>query len=341
MGGSGVISAGIIDDLLRRGHTPIVVSRGNRAVHAGAQTIRVDKSDRRGFVEAMRAVRCDAVIDMISFTASDMRTTIEAFEGRTGHIVVCSSVAAYHRPYKTVPVREDSATLLSDPDCGYPYGFGKAEVERAAMLVWQERKVPVTVIRPSLTFGVGGTNIGVLRQNYGIMERLRRRKPLLLFGDGTQAFSFTFVADLARAFVGILGKPEAFGRAFHAASEQLATWGDLYRTFGQLVGCEPQFAHLPSRYLMEADAQLFGHLYHEKSYDGLFDCGALRTMVAEFQPRITLETGLAEIVAWWESSGAAIDAAKDRLEDALVAVAERTRVETRAVLCGELGAFSN
>ena len=98
---------------------------------------------------------------------------------------------------------ESAEELFDDP--AFTYAFDKAEVERYLNQVITERQLPVTMIRPSLTFGPGAANMGVLRQNYGIIDRIRRGKPLVMFGDGSTVFSFTFTPDLAKAFVGVLG----------------------------------------------------------------------------------------------------------------------------------------
>lgn len=331
VGGTGVISSGIVKQLVTEGHDPVVLSRGSRQpARDGVATLVADKGDRAAFVRAMKEQRFDAVIDMISFSAEDVQTTIEAFEGRTDHIVVCSTIAAYKRPYASLPVREDAESLWDDPEFGYAYH--KAQMEMAAMAAWNERRVPITFIRPSLTFGVGGANLGTLRQNYGIVDRIRRGRPLVLFGDGCHGFSFTFVPDLARAFVGVLGKSAAFGQAYHATSEAPTVWKDLYLTFGRLLGQEVEFVHLPSVYLKEARPDLFAHLHFEKTYDGLFSNDKLRSVVPGFKARITLEEGLADVLAWWEETGAVVDPEKDRMEELLVEHASRLRDNLKQAL---------
>ena len=317
LGGTGLISGAIVKRLLAENHEPVAVNRGSRSpVEPNVETIVADKSDRPSFVERMKLQKADAVIDMISFNAEDVKTTLDAFGDNTEHIVVCSTVAAYRRPYASMPVREDAEALHDDP--AFAYAFNKAEMERVVQDAWRERKMPVTVIRPSLTFGVGAANLGTLRQNFGIVDRIRRGKPLVVFGDGVHCWSFSFAPDVARAFVGVLGKRASFGQAYHATNEERTVWKDLYVTFGRLVGRDPELVHIPSKYLMEAAPEWCSHLYYEKSYDGLFDNDKLRSVVPGFTAEITLEQGLSEILEWWGRTGAAVDPVKDRAEDALV-----------------------
>ena len=237
----------------------------------------------------MRRESFDAVIDMICFNEADARSTIAAFRGRTDQIVVCSSVAAYRRPYRSVPTVESAESLYDDPT--FAYAYHKAQAERFLDEVVRSQQLPITIIRPSLTYGVGAANVGVLRQNYGIVDRIRKGKPLVMFGDGSTPWSFTFAPDLAKAFVGVLGNPPTYGQAYHACSEERCRWEDLYLEFGKVLGIEPQIVHIPSELLRVADPELFSHLYFEKTFVGLFDNSKIRSVVPDFVCDISLHDG--------------------------------------------------
>ncbi len=318
LGGTGVISSGIVTALLKENHEVSIFNRGKKALEVSndVHCIVGDKSNRDEFNSTMRNRHFDAVIDMISFNREDAQTTVEAFRDRTDHLLITSSVAAYKRPYDTIPVVEDCTELCTDP--GFDYAFLKAEMERYLVRLIQQARLPITIIRPSLTFGVGAKNIGVLRQNYGIVDRIRKGRPLIMFGDGTTPFSFTFVPDLARGYVGILGKRQAFGEAFHITSEERTLWRDLYLEMGRIVGKEPDLRYIPSNLLYRAAPNLCKHLYMEKTHPGLFDNGKIRTIVPGFRAEIDLSRGLETILEWWDREANTVDPGKDSLEDQLV-----------------------
>jgi nucleoside-diphosphate-sugar epimerase len=318
LGGTGVISRAIVNRLLDKGHEVTIFNRGTRTLAFGkpVREITGDRQDRVGFESGMRNESFDAVIDMICFNEADARSTLAAFQGRTDHIVVCSSVAAYKRPYGTVPTVESAESLNDDPT--FSYAYHKAEAERVLGEANRSQEVPVTIIRPSLTYGEGAANVGVLRQNYGIVDRIRKGKPLVMFGDGNTPWSFTFAPDLAKAFVGVLGNPQTYGQAYHACSEERCRWEDLYLEFGKVLGIEPHIVHIPSELLRLANPDLFSHLYFEKSFVGLFDNSKIRSVVPDFFCNISLHQGLKMMVEWFEREAAQVDPAKDALEDRLV-----------------------
>ncbi len=320
LGGTGVISRAITERLLANGHEVVLFNRGTKSLPFGnkVRTIHGDRSKAGGLETAVGAEKFDAVIDMICFNRKDAEETVRVFRGRAGQIVITSSVAAYKRPYKSLPIREDAEELFEDPSFGY--AFHKAELERFLWDVIRREKLPITIIRPSLTYGAGALNIGVLRQNYGIVDRIRKGKPLVMFGDGQNPWQFTFVEDLAKAYAGILGNPKAYGQAYHPVSDEIRRWEDLYLVLGSLVGVEPRIVHFSSELLMKAAPNLCAHLYFEKTYPGVFDNGKTRTAVPDFKATTSFRDGMAAILAWWEKEANVVDPEKDKLEDDLAAL---------------------
>ena len=320
LGGTGVISRQIVSLLLANQHAVTVYNRGSRQVEYSGEVRQItgDRADRARFEAAMQRESFDAVIDMICFNEDDARSTVAAFRGSGAQIVVCSSVAAYKRPYRSVPTVESAESLFDDPIFGYAYD--KAQVERYLNTVVQDEQAPVTIIRPSLTFGPGAANMGVLRQNYGIIDRIKKDKPLVMFGDGSTPWSFTFTPDLAKAFVGVLGNPQTYGQAYHACSEERCRWEDLYLEFGKVLDKKPHIVHIPSELLMAANPDLFSHLYFEKTYVGLFDNTKIRSVIPDFNCDISLNAGVRMMIDWFESEANQVDPEKDELEDRLVAL---------------------
>lgn len=317
LGGTGVISRAIVAQLLADGATVTVVTRGNRAgvLPPAVEPIQCDRHDLDRLEQQLAGRSFDYAIDVICFDERDAADTLRLLRGRCRQLVVISSVAVYKRPFRSIPTREDAEELWDDPT--YQYAFKKAAMER--YLGSHTHGDPaITIARPSLTFGPGARNVGVLRQNYGIVERIRAGKPLVLFGDGTNPWSFSFAADVARGIVGLLGNAAAAGEQFHIASREPTLWADLYRAFGDLLGVEPQLRYVPSALLYAAYPDLAGHIYFEKSYPGLFDDDKLQRALPGFRFEIDLAGGVRQLLESWERDRLAVDPARDRLEDELV-----------------------
>lgn len=320
LGGTGVISRAITEKLIKDGREVVLFNRGTKSLPFG-KDVRIIRGDRTkaGELEAvLGSEKFDSVIDMICFNKKDAEEMVRIFRDRAAQIIITSSIAAYKRPYKSLPTREDAEELFEDPV--FPYSFHKAEMERYLQTVIATEKVPVTIIRPSLTYGIGAANIGVLRQNYGIIDRIKKGKPLVMFGDGQTPWQFTFVEDLAKAYAGVVGKSVSYGQAYHATSDELRRWEDLYLELGGLIGKEPKIIHIPSELLYKAAPNLCNHLYFEKTFPGIMDNSKIRTVVPDFKATVSFRDGLAGILAWWEKEANTVDPEKDKLEDNLVAL---------------------
>ena len=107
VGGTGNISSSLVRVLLELGHEVTCFNRDRTGGLAeGARLIPGDRNDADAFEQTMRRERFDAAIDMICFDAEQARSSMRAFRD-VGHVVVCSTVAAYDVDWQWLPVTED------------------------------------------------------------------------------------------------------------------------------------------------------------------------------------------------------------------------------------------
>ncbi|MBQ9196095.1 MAG: NAD-dependent epimerase/dehydratase family protein [Clostridia bacterium] len=319
IGGTGVISRAIISEGIKAGHDMIALNRGLRKVNFAVepQTILADWSDAAAFREKTAGISADVVIDMLSRTREDTQRTLTCFGGSTRQWIFTSTTSAYRKPYTCYPIREADARPWDNP--AFSYAFGKARMEAWLFDKMREIDAPITIIRPSLTYGEGCANIGVLRQNANIVRRIRQGKPLLLYDDGKTVFTFTFAPDLARGYLACCLNPAAYGQDFHITSRNAADMETYYRAFGKIVGSEPRFAYLPSKTLFDLDPRQFDHIWYEKRFSHIFSLDKIKQAAPDWEPQISLEDGLRHMIAWWEAQQISPDAEKNALEDRLCA----------------------
>jgi nucleoside-diphosphate-sugar epimerase len=305
LGGTGNISRQIVPVLLEQGHEVAVYNRGRREADLpdGVRRISGDRSDRSAFEAQMAGERFDAVIDMICFNPEDAASTLRAFTGRTGQIIFTSSVACYQRPSKvSPPFKEDEMEYCDDP--AHAYGYKKALMEKHIIAEAPKQKGLIwSIVRPALTFGRGGANFGIFRQNYGLVQRIRSGKPVIVFGDGQSPMSFSFTPDVARGYAALIGNEKADGQIYHLNSMEYLTWDVFYRTLGRVLGTAPQIIHIPTDLLYAADPAMNGHLFFEKQYVNFFDSSKAARDLG-FAPQFTLESGIRWLLEWWESGHA-------------------------------------
>jgi nucleoside-diphosphate-sugar epimerase len=325
LGGTGVISRSIVEQALAGGFEVTTVNRGSKTIgfENRIRRIAADRKDAAGFARALKDERPDVVIDMIAFDPGDARQTLDLFRNRAAQIIVTSSIAAYTRPYNSLPIREDAETLLKGSD--FAYGQLKADMERVLAAEMGKQGAAVTIIRPSLTFGPGARNFGMLRQNYNVVQRIRDGKPLVMIGEGVIPWAFTYVDDLARGFILACGNERACNDHFHVVSDEMVLWEDLYRFVGELVGREPILYNVPSALLRECAPAVATHLNVEKAYCSVFSIAKFRAAAPEYKPAWKFKDGLARVIESWEHDGLGVDAEKDAQEDRICSCWEAFR----------------
>ena len=93
--------------------------------------------------------RFDAVVDFIAFTPEDIARDISLFRDKTDQFVFISSASAYQKPPQSYLITEE--TPLENPY--WEYSQNKIACEDLLMKSYREDGFPVTIIRPSLTYG--------------------------------------------------------------------------------------------------------------------------------------------------------------------------------------------
>lgn len=148
VGGTGNINSAFIKLLLQKGHDVTCFNRGiSGSMLPHVKLIKGDRNDRAAFEKTMQEQKFDAAIDMICFNREDAASSLRAF-WNVQHFVFTSTVCVYGLQYDWLPVTEDHP-LRPVTSCGKE----KAEAEKTFLEAYYKDNFPVTIIRPSTTFG--------------------------------------------------------------------------------------------------------------------------------------------------------------------------------------------
>jgi nucleoside-diphosphate-sugar epimerase len=323
IGGTGVISAAVSRLAVERGIELTLLNRGHRGEFfpRGAKQIVADSADRAAVREALRGQSFDVVADWIAFTPAQAAADVELLAGRTGQYFFISSASAYQKPPVHWLITE--STPLANPS--WQYSRDKIACEELLLREYRERGFPVTIIRPSLTYGVTKIPacVGSWNHPWTIVERMRRGKKVIVPGDGTSLWTMTHNSDLAKGFVGLMGNPHAIGHAFHITSDEVLTWDQIYRLIGAAAGAEPDILHVASDFIIAFDPDAQGTLIGDKAHCGIFDNSKIKAFVPGYVATVPFAEGMRQSVRWFEQhpEQCTIDAAFnercDRIVDAV------------------------
>lgn len=323
IGGTGLISSACAELALSQGIELVLLNRGRSTRYplpAGAQQLVADRGDLAAMRDLLADQRFDAVVDWIAYTPEEIERDIQLFSGKTDQFVFISSASAYQKPPDRYLITEE--TPLSNPF--WEYSRQKIACEERLL---REPGLPVTIVRPSLTYGPSQIPLCVnsWQHPYTVIERMRQGRPVIVPGDGSSLWTLTWNADFAVGLVGLLGNRRAIGEAFHITSDEVLTWNQIYQETGRALGVEPRIVHIPSDLIAMYDAGATGSLIGDKANSAVFDNRKIKSFVPGFGAQVPWSEGVRRALAWHEADPArrTIDQAANQLWDRIIAAYQK------------------
>ncbi len=316
IGGTGLISTAISRQLLEAGHTVTLFNRGKseNRLPGGAQEIRGDRKDYAAFEQTFADKTYDVVVDMVAFHPDDSASAVRAFAGRCGQFIHCSTVCVYSGPVTQIPTTETEPYHSIGG-----YGQNKIACEKLLLQAFGDTQFPVTIMRPSHSYGEGGGIIRSVGPGDTFVDRLRKRKPILVQGDGNSLWASCHVDDVARGFIATMGKTNCFGQAYNITADHWFTWNQYHQQVADVVGGEFHPVHIPTDTLREAAPNFAGSTYEIFEWPSVFDNGKLKRDTDYAGQTVSFEEGTRRTLAWLEANGKLKDSDADDYEDRLAA----------------------
>ncbi|HEY1619175.1 MAG TPA: NAD-dependent epimerase/dehydratase family protein [Streptosporangiaceae bacterium] len=243
IGATGHIGTYLVPRLVRAGHEVVALSRGSQdPYHVAPEWNAVTRvqADREAqdaagsFGDRVAALRPDAVIDLICFTATSAAQLLGALRPTRPLLVHCGTIWV-HGKVGMVPVTED------EPRTAFgEYGTGKAEIEALLHRETLAGGVPSVVLHPGHISGPGWQVINPAGNlDPAVWTALATGAPLALPDNGLGVLHHVHADDVAQAFELALVRPGAIGSSFHVVAEQAMNLRGLAAGAAAWFGREP------------------------------------------------------------------------------------------------------
>ena len=303
IGGTGLISSACSDLAIQRGHKLFLLNRSASKKYPAPEAATVLQADIYADSAHLSALvadqHFDAVVDFIAFSPYDIQRDLSLFRDKTDQFVFISSASAYQKPVKNYLITEE--TPLENPF--WEYSRNKIACENLLMDEYRANGFPVTIVRPSHTYGPSQIPFSVdsWRHPWTLVHRMKQGKPIIIPGDGSSLWVVTWNADFAKGFLGLLGNKAAIGEAFQITSDEALSWDQIHLEAYQALGQEPNVVHIPSDFIARFDDQAVGALIGDKSNSVVFDNSKIKRFVPEFNCEVKLSEGVRRALAWFEA----------------------------------------
>lgn len=324
IGGTGIISTACTQLAAQQGIDLTLLTRGQRPAHLpqGVNTITADVNDP-SLREKLKSTLFDVVVNWIGFTAEDVERDLLLFQGYVQQYIFISSASVYQKPPAHYLITE--STPCSNPY--WDYSRNKIVCEERLLAAYHEKGFPVTIVRPSLTYGetIVPLILNTWTRPYTMVDRILRGQKVILPGDGSSLWVITHNTDFAKGFVGLLGHRQAIGETLHITSDEVLTWNQIYQTVASELGVELKPVHIPSDFLVACLPELQGTLMGDKAVSVVFDNSKIKRFVPQFCATTKFSDGVKKSLAWFnaETSRKQIDAEANAKWDKLIALYEK------------------
>jgi nucleoside-diphosphate-sugar epimerase len=295
IGGTGTISYSCSKLAIEKGFEVSLLNRGKSTLReplVGAELIYADIREPDTVRQALGDRRFDVVVEFLAFNPDHIEIDLQLFRGRTNQYIFISSASAYQTPPEKLPVTED--TPLENPV--WQYSRDKAACETRLMHAFKEEGFPVTIVRPSHTYDEGYIPV---TGRWTFVDRMLQGKPVIVYGDGTSIWTMTHSSDFAKGFVGLFGKSEAIGQAYHITSDEWQTWNQIVGKLAEAVGVEPKIVHVPSDLIAQFDPEWGEGLLGDKAHSFILDNCKIKALVPEFVCTVPFREGIARSVEFY------------------------------------------
>lgn len=258
-GGAGFIGSHLTELLLKEGHSVLVLDsfingRPENLVHLkdnpNLQVIKVDVSEfdniKNYFAGVDWVFHLAALADIVpsiqnplSYHKNNVDGTISVLEAAKLAGVKKFLYTASSSCYGLADIIPTSESAPVKPE--YPYALTKNLGEQIAMHWAKLYKLPVISLRLFNVYGPRSRTSGTYGAVFGVfLAQKLAGKPLTIVGDGKQTRDFTFVADVARAFLAA-AESDIAGEIFNVGS------GGTYSVnrIAELIGGE--IIYIPKR----------------------------------------------------------------------------------------------
>ncbi|MFP4163059.1 MAG: NAD-dependent epimerase/dehydratase family protein [Chitinispirillaceae bacterium] len=315
IGGTGNISSEVTDLLLKTNHSLTLVSSGKRPVPHGCRHIRADRFNSHEFENALRDENPDVVIDFMAFTPGHLKSDYKIFRDRIKQFIFISSATVYHKPHLSLPITEQ--TPRKNPF--WPYAQDKIACEEYLESV-HDKDFPVTIVRPSHTFGNTWIPSPINGCGFTIAQRILDGKPFVIHDKGESLWTLTASSDFALGLTGLIGNSNASGEDFHITSDERLSWNRIYEELGAALGTEIKPVHIPSEFIAKVYPDALGMLMGDKRENGVFDNSKIKRFVPDFGCRKDYATQIRESVNWFleKPQRQVSDAGENKLIDSII-----------------------
>jgi len=159
-------------------------------------------------------------------------------------VLITSSSEVYGKHIEHSLSEEDNRVMGSVKKRRWAYACSKALDEFLAMAYYEEKKLPVVIVRLFNTVGPRQTGqYGMVLPNF--VQSALLGKPITVYGDGNQSRSFLHVNDAIWALIRLMNEAKAEGDILNVGNDHEITINELAQKVKEMTNSSSPIEHIP------------------------------------------------------------------------------------------------
>lgn len=305
IGGTGVLSTDIVLRSLECRHDVTVLNRGHH-VSEIPEGVKIIKADVRNIDEVNRKMvgeRFDVIVDFLSFTEKDLKTTFGLFKDKCTQYIFISSACVFRRSLEDDILLENSPK----PNTNLPYSINKYACEKWLSANSERAKCKYTIVRPYITYGDTRIPFGIAplaRYHWTIVARILNGKPMFLWDNGTAKCTLTHSKDFAYNFVQLYLNEKAYNEDINLVGDYVYTWREMLETLYDILGKNKNnIVSISTNKIVKILPCFKEFLFGDRSLNAVFDNSKLKRIIPDYHQSITLENGIKGTLNYYRKNG--------------------------------------
>lgn len=302
-GGAGFIGSNLVDELVRRGHSVVVLDDLSTGKESNLDSVRGKIELRVGSITDLATVQAavdgaDYVIHLAArasvprSVADPIETNSVNIDGTLNVLVAARDAkvrrvvyAASSSAYGESPTLPKTEAMPAEPIS--PYGITKYVGELYAQVFGRVYGLENASVR---YFNVFGPRQDPSSQYSGVLSRfmycLIHNERLVIFGDGQQSRDFTYIENVVDETLRACEAPCASGKVFNGGTGARITLNEVLKLLQRITGQKVCANYEPPRP---------GDILHSQA-----DISLARKVLG-YEPRVLFEEGLRRTWEWYKS----------------------------------------
>lgn len=302
IGGTGTLSTAVMKRAVMCGYNVYVLNRGNHNEMLLPSVIPLiaDFYDESSIRKVIEGLSFAVVVDFLSRKPQDVERTLLLFLNVEQYIFI-SSACVYRRSPEDGILTENAPK----PNNNWSYSIEKLRCEEVLMELSKNYGINYTIVRPYITYDNKRIPFGLAPSHntthWTIIARILSGKPMFLWDDGMTKCTLTHVDDFSIGLVGLFENPQAYNEDFHIVTDKSLSWLDMLLLLYEMLGVKPNIIFVPTDYICHCLPEYRGMLLGDRALNAEFDIAKLKRAVPYFEPSVSLEDGLAEVIAYYRA----------------------------------------